>query len=112
MNSNYLLLITEFNNNLKFKKINIGDVVIKMNQIEDMLKLNYTMRTNKNKVFTIDEGIYKFNCCLFLYIDNYKYLTDDNQELSKIKAIGIKIAMKFSNYLYNYNCKNSYNIDH
>ena len=111
MNINCLLLITDFNNNSKLRKLNINEVVDKMNQFEDMFKLNYTMRTNKNKVFTIDEGIYKFNCCLFLYIDHYKHLTDDKKELSKIKAIGIKKSMKFSNYLYNYNCKNGYNID-
>ena len=109
MNINYLLLITDFNNNLKLRKLNINEVVDKMNQFEDMFKLNYTMRTNKNKVFTIDEGIYIFNCCLYLYIDHYKHLTDDKKELSKIKAIGIKISMKFSNYLYNYNCKNDFN---
>ena len=71
MNINYLLLITDFNNVLKLRKLNINEVVDKMNQFENMFKLNYTMRTNKNKVFTIDEGIYKFNCCLFLYIDQY-----------------------------------------
>ena len=111
MNIDYLLLITEFNNNLKLRKLNIDDVVIKMNQIEDMLKLNYTLRSNKNKVFTIIEGEYKFNFCLFGYIDHYKHLSNDKKELSKIKAIGMKISKKFGNYLANHNCKNGFNIN-
>ena len=77
MNINYLQIITDFNNDLKLKKLNINEVVDKMNQIEDILQLNYTMRSNKNKVFTIDEGKYEFNGCLFLYIDHYKHLTDN-----------------------------------
>ena len=41
--TNYLMLITEFNDNLKLRKLNINEVEDKMNQIEDMLKLNFTM---------------------------------------------------------------------
>ncbi len=38
--NNYLMLITEFNDNLKLRKLNINEAEDKMNQIEDMLKLN------------------------------------------------------------------------
>ena len=90
MNNYYLLLITDFNNNLKLKKLNIDDVVIKMNQIEDLLKLNYTLRSNKNKVFTIDDGIYNFNSCLFGYIDHYKHLSNDKKRVKQNKSNRLK----------------------
>ena len=67
MNIDHLLIITEFNNKLKLRKLNIDEVVDKLKQIENMLKLNYSMsmNPNKNKVFTIEDGKYKFNSCLF-----------------------------------------------
>ena len=104
MNIDYLQLITDFNNKLKLRKLNIDEVVEKMNQIENMLKLNYSMsmNPNKNKVFTIEDGKYKFNSCLFLYINHYEHLTNNKDDLRKIKEIGKKIMMKFINYLSNY----------
>jgi hypothetical protein len=109
--NNYLMLITEFNDNLKLRKLNINEVEDKMNQIEDMLKLNFTMgfytRTlDKNKVFHIIDGKHKLNSCLFLYIDHYRHLTNNKKELSKIKEVGMKIMKKFINYLSNYNDRN------
>ena len=79
-----------------------------MNQFENMFKLDYTSHWKpcKNKIFTIEDGKYMFNYCLFLYIDHYKHLTNIKKDLSKIKDIGIKIANKFNGYLYYYNDKN------
>ena len=106
--NNYLMLITEFNNNLKLRKLTIDEVVDKMNQVEDMLKLNFTMgfyttTLDKNKVFHIIDGKYKLNSCLFHYIDHYKHLTNNKKELSKIKAVGEKIMKNFLIYISNYN---------
>ena len=55
MNINCLLLITDFNNNLKLRKLNINEVVDKMNQFENMFKLDYTSHWKpcKNKIFTM-----------------------------------------------------------
>ena len=104
MNNIYLLLITEFNNNLKLKKLNINEVVDKMNEIENLLKLNFTSGfpwpgLDRNKVYYIIDGKYRFNYCLFSYIDHYKHLTNDPKELTKIKDVGKKISQKFRNYL-------------
>ena len=104
MNNIYLLLITEFNNNLKLRKLNIDEVVDKMNEIENLLKLNFTSGfpwpgLDRNKVYYIIDGKYRFNYCLFSYIDHYKHLTNDPKELTKIKDVGKKISQKFRNYL-------------
>ena len=104
MNNIYLLLITEFNNNLKLRKLNINEVVDKMNEIENLLKLNFTSGfpwpgLDRNKVYYIIDGKYRFNYCLFSYIDHYKHLTNDPKELTKIKDVGKKISQKFRNYL-------------
>ena len=78
MNHINLLLITEFNNNLKFKKLTIEEVVDKMNEIENLLKLNFTSGfpwpgLDRNKVYYIIDGKFRFNYCLFSYIDHYKH---------------------------------------
>ena len=61
------------------KKLNLNEIVDKMNQFDDMFKLNYTMRSSLNRVFTVGEGQYELNGCLFLYIDHYKHFTDDKK---------------------------------
>ena len=104
MNHINLLLITEFNNNLKLKKLTIEEVVDKMNEIENLLKLNFTSGfpwpgLDRNKVYYIIDGKFRFNYCLFSYIDHYKHLSNNPKELTKIKDIGRKIAKKFRNYL-------------
>ena len=108
MNHINLLLITEFNNNLKLKKLTIEEVVDKMNEIENLLKLNFTSGfpwpgLDRNKVYYIIDGKYRSNYCFFSYIDHYKHLTNDSKELTKIKDVGKKIAQKFRNYLSNNN---------
>ena len=108
--NNYLMLITEFNDNLKLRKLNINEVEDKMNQIEDMLKLNYLSYQNNvydptfycNKVCRVYFGHYDFNYCLFQCIHHYKHLTNDIRELNLIFKIGKKIANKFTAYMYEY----------
>ena len=68
MNIDYLLLITEFNNKLKLRKLNIDDVVIKMNQIEDMFKLNYSMSMKIKYLLLLMENINLIVVCFYTLI--------------------------------------------
>ena len=115
--TNYLMLITEFNKNLKIKKSNINEVVDKMNEIEDLLKLNYLSYQTYdptfyyNKVCRIHSGHHEFNFSLFKCINHYKHLTNDIRELNLIFKIGKKIANKFTAYFYEYDYCNIYHTD-
>ena len=111
--SNYLLVITEFNKKLQLKKLNINEVIDKMNQIEDLLRLNYHRgvydpTSECNKVCRVYFGKYFFNDGLFPYIGHYKHLSNDENELKMIFKIGKKIANKFYDYIDNYNIYANY----
>ena len=94
--------LTEFNKNVSFrsKTTTLFDVFDKLIVFENILNFNNTASINHriNSQLDNDDVIF-FDYCKFLYVDNYKELTDNNKIRAMIKEISIKIMNKFSKYI-------------
>ena len=100
---NILYIINE---NTKFnKKSKIEDVKQQLLQLENLLQLKEPFRIQnltddehykRNKLFNDDDN--NINYIIFLYVENYKHLSDDKYILRLIKEISLKLMKKFGLY--------------
>ena len=99
---NILDILKEFNKKLSFrcKKTTLFDVFDKLIVFEQILNFHKTVYINHrtNSQLDVDDVIF-FDYCKFLYVDDYKELTDNKKERTAIKEMSIKIMNKFSTYI-------------
>ena len=99
---NILDILKEFNKNLSFrsKKTTLFDVFDKLIVFEQILSFHKTVYINHrtNSQLDVDDVIF-FDYCKFLYVDDYKELTDNKKIRTAIKEISIKIMNKFSSFI-------------
>ena len=99
---NILDILKEFNNELSFrsKKTTLFDVFDKLIVFENLLNFHKTVYINHrtNSQLDVDDVIF-FDYCKFLYVDDYKELTDNKKIRTAIKEVSIKIMNKFSSFI-------------
>ena len=112
--SQLINILQNLNANISFrsKTINIDAVLISLSELEQLLKLKYPQSPYKTEaiidaeskfILNIENGKYKFNYCIFMYVENYTHLTDDKKERAELKKIALKLCDKYNGYFKKYN---------